>query len=426
MFLGPHMPSYLPPTPPVHSVHPLTLCFFILARAPLHPRTMADLFGPSASSATMGSRSNALASGRYAATTASAMASVAEKLSQLKFEAYDDLNSGPMSAAGAGSSYLDGNRNDVLNMNTEEAKINLDDRVYTFEFSALPSEIGKKITLQCKLGNMYSQFSSQKNDVVGATTAARPAGNHDLIQSVEFQKFQTNTKSSVLCRYPTINAFGEEHYFGGLGDAEGKKLSYLFTPADFKNGVASATVLSRPINQSMKRFLERYPNQTADTLDKLAGAMPGVKDKMMVRYSKTPGGVTSAVVLWYNSMVNGYNADGVPLKNPPLTPLNAEWVEMPTPTYNACAAKAKDELVRYISLGDVTSDEFSIELMHPSGLSLGDFAVQNPGMSENQLVADPLTGELSKAIDLHMRTPICFSGRVIIGYKKVHTGEDTF
>lgn len=379
---------------------------------------MADLFATaSVKASAAGMSSSAGAAARYAS-------SVASKLQTMKFEAYDDIGSDANDSA-TSSSYLDGNRNDVLNLNPTEAKIQLDDRAYTFEFVGLPSRIGKKIVLQCKLGNMWTQFSSQKNDVAEASSKPRPAGNHDLVQSIDMQ-IKTNLKSSFLVRFPTVNAYGEEHYYGGSGaDADaGKKLSYMFTSADFKGDVASVNILSRNITQSMKHFLERYPNQTADTLPGLAGPVPGGKE-MMVRYSADSTGVTSAVVLWYNSQVVGYTAEGAPLKNPPLQPLNAEYTTMPRDIYDACFAKAQDEMVRYISLGDVTSEVFSLEISHPNGLDLGDFAAQYPGYSENQIILDQLTQEQIKARDLHMRTPIYFTGRVVIGYKKVHTGEDS-
>jgi hypothetical protein len=296
-----------------------------------------------------------------------------------------------------------------------------DQIVYGFQVSKLPKDMGKALEVSIKAGNMWTEWGSQFGDVCAVDTNEIAVGNHDLVKGIEVEIDAPEFKSSITTSFTTVARFNEEYYAGNsAGDSAKNPVKYTFKPYELmsqKKEQKGTIVLDRPITKRMKKFLASFPGQSADTLKKYATAMPDGK-ATAVAYGALIDGrrVKSAVTLWYEAFVT---EEGTHL--PLLKASDAGYASMDNDVYNTCYNQAVSEISRFVSLGDVTSKAFSMSLEHPSGKSLGDFSVRYPGMDQNQLVFDQLTGQMVKAIDLHMRTPIVIYGRIIATYKKVNT-----
>lgn len=381
---------------------------------------MADLYP---TNAPVNSRSRATGSGAAAfAAPANFQMNSKTQLDNLgqrpRYALYDENASGAVSQFNS----FEEPASDLLMNDTEENKndyrISYDSIARVATISALPKDLGKSIVLSVKNGNLSTQYCTRAQDISGKM----PVGNHDLIQAMDLE-IQTSMKQPFVVSYDTVYAHCDEHFYGNSVESNSRNVAHVFMPSDIVNQVASAKVLSRTITTPMRMFLKRYPGQTVDTLHEYVNDLKNTPN-VLVRYSTRPGGVSSAVTMWYDALVdeNGRRLHA------PLVPMN-DGLHAPIPReiYKECEALARTEIAKYISLGDVTSANFSITISAlPSNgntsLGMNDFAYHHPALDPMAQVVDPVSGQLITALELFNKTPISISLRNVATYKKVNDG----
>jgi hypothetical protein len=301
--------------------------------------------------------------------------------------------------------------------NKNDFRISYDSIGRIASISALPKDLGKVITLSAKNGNLKTQYCTRAQDISGKM----PVGNHDLIKSLDIE-LKTDIKQPFVIGYETVYAHCDEHFYGNSIEGNNRSVAHVFIPSDFVNGATSAKILERTITTSMRMFLKRYPGQTVDTLHEYVNDLKNTPN-VLVRYSPN-GGVSSAVTMWYDALVdeNGRRLHA------PLVPLNdGQHASMSREVYKQCEALARTEIAKYISLGDVTSENFTITIRAlpangNSELGINDFAYHHPAIDPMAQVPDPVTGQLITALELFNKTPISISLRSVATYKKVNDG----
>lgn len=386
---------------------------------------MSDLYSHAASTpAAMASRlgnNQRLASSLSAPSSALAQVAAPATASGLSFRLQDtDLASGAVMPGSftKGSGDL---LSQDLNM-AEPLKIDFDESSFFFNEARLPSEIGEALRLSPGKG-LHAEYGTQVLDVAHELRDALPAGNHDLLQSITLE-LQTNYKRGFVVDFKTVHALGDEHFFGNTYDKTGKNLgnktvSVVVLPTNLdQNGRVSLTVIDRPITQPMLSFLARFPNQTADTIGQYV--TPVNKNEVLLHYSPSKQlRATSCVSLWHAAYQD-------PLKAP-LVENDNGFASMSRELYQKLEAQAKSEISRHISLGDVTSSNFTIEIRalpinNGETPALGAFESQYLGVDENMMVEDKFQQRMT-AKELFEKTPIEFTGRVQAQYRKINTGN---
>lgn len=336
-----------------------------------------------------------------------------------KYALFDE---GAISAGANFNSFDDGNVDLLMTggAGTEaDNNIAYDQLVLVASVSALPADIGREMVFSRKNNNLKIQYSSQSQDVSGSA----PVGNHDLVKSASLA-LTTSIKQALVAEFDTLFRHGDEHFYGNSDATSSRNVAHVFMPSDFVNGTAHQDVINRTITTSMRIFLKRFPGQTGDTLSDFVSELKGSKD-VMLRYSTDLKKPTSAVTMWYNAMLD---ANGNHL-HAPLKETTPGLASMPKDVYDKCHAIAQTEINKYISLGDMTSENFAIRIkpFATNGnetLGLCDFAYHHPGLDAKTMVADPVTGNLITAQSLFDKTPIFASLRFAGWYKKVNTGSN--
>ena len=335
-----------------------------------------------------------------------------------RFVVYDDRQDGITYSADP----LRMNANGLLGKNQEEEEedpIPYDEQVLAFHVTRNPDELGQELELSRKNGLLAIQSGTQSLDLYPETEFA--PGKHDLVKRIELH-MSTTCKAPFVAAIKSVPPLGDEAFYNYQNPLErADHVALTLVPQDFHDGPAKICMLDRPITHPMRSFLERYPGHTADTLNHSMMRMPK-SDNVMVQYNGSQG-QSSPVMMWYNGLVNDNNERVYP----PLRPDENGWVTMHKEVYAECEKHAKREISRYISLGDVTSKDFALVIAPFSPLkkdvTLGDFELHYPNVRPDQRVRD-VDGSLVPALDRHLKTPIQWSGRLIISYKKVHDGTN--
>lgn len=378
---------------------------------------MADLY-PSAPVSAARSRVQAAAFAAPSNGSFAAMSKASQQQTSVRYALYDENETAAVNRFNS----FDEPSTDLLMNETEEDKndfrIAYDSIGRVASIAALPKDLGKTLALSAKNGNLHTQFCTRAQDISGKM----PVGNHDLIKDMKLE-VTTNMKQPFVAEYNTVYAHGDEHFYGNSAETNSRSVAHVFMPSDFENQTAIATVLSRPITTSMRMFLKRFPGQTVDTISEYVTDLKNTPN-VLVRYSDRPGGISSAVTMWYEALVD----DNGRRMHAPLVPVgDGTHASMPRDVYKQCEALARTEIAKYISLGDVTSNNFSITIRPlaangKEGLGLSDFAYHHPTLDPMAKVVDPATGDLITALELFNKTPITFTLRSVATYKKVNDG----
>lgn len=393
------------------------------ARPPVSS-SMAQRFNTNAGAAQMQQRTSAAFNAPLALSQMGSHATQAVAASGLSFRMQDqDL----ASHAVMSSAFTSDRSNDLLGQDfatSEPLKIDFDQGSFVFNQLRLPKDVGKSLILSLGNKGLHADFGTQLLDVAPEHRVELPAGNHDLVQSIDLE-LQTNFKKAFIVDFKTVFALGNEHYFGNTVDKTGnntgtKTVSVVILPSNLdKNGCVSINIVKRTITQPMLQFLARFPNQTADTIDNYV--TPVNKDEVLLHYSPV-GNIrpTSCVALWHH-------AYQMPTKVP-LVENEQGFAGMQRELYNVLSKQAKNEISRHISLADVTSPNFAIEIRDfapndgAQANGLGAFETQYPGVDPNMEVEDKW-GQRMTALELFEKTPMEWVGRITTSYRKINDGK---
>jgi len=329
------------------------------------------------------------------------------------------------------TSFTSSRSNDLLmqDMHTSQPlQIDFDQNVFMFEESRLPRDIGRALALSPGAG-LHPEFGTQVLDLAPELRNALPVGNHDLVAGIHLD-LRTNYRKPFVVEFKTVYALGNEFYYGNSYDPSNKTqatntVSFIVRPTSAQSGVdtiISLPVIDRKITQPMLQFLARFPNQTADTIDEYCTVIN--EKEVLLHYSPIANvRPTSCVSLWH--------AAYQPIEGEMKATLqeNANGMaSMSRKLYDALAQQAKGEISRHISLGDVTSSKFTVEIRPlPVNNStdtphLGAFEAQYPGEDKSLMVEDKYGRQLTIG-DLFEKTPIEFSGKVSCTYRKINDGK---
>lgn len=307
----------------------------------------------------------------------------------------------------------------------EPDPIPYDTIVYTFNETRLPGAFKSgSLTLSRDAGNLHAVGGTQ--DLDAYPEKALPAGRHDLIKDVELElsiKTAPGSVGSYVIDLPTIGALGGECYFDCNTCGKADHVTGLVQFYEVEKGPVYKKLVSREITGQMREFMFAFPGQTADTLET---DVEKLKDYVMVKYSPE-GGETSAIMMWYHGLLN---SEGRPrYGNPDVVYINnVPHANLPKGVYEECLAQARREIGRYISLGDATSKDFCIRIAPyrsngrvGEGVGLGSFDFHFPERSRTAT----RPGFEGTAEGWHNLQPITIAGRLVVTYKKVHTGADS-
>lgn len=314
---------------------------------------------------------------------------------------------------------------------TEPLQLDMDHGTFFFNEIRTPKEIGKSLVLTLGNGRLTTEWGTQALDVAAEAREALPVGNHDLIETIGLE-LQTTYRRPFVVDFKTVYALGDEHYFGNVFDAKAgggaslatKTVSAIVLPTNLdKNGRVMLNVVNRTITQPMVQFLARFPNQTADTIKEHVTRVNKSSNEVLLHYSPINNiRPTSCVALWHAAYQPPEGQTKAPLIDD-----GRGFASMDRELYENLEAQAIREITRHISLGDVTSSNFGIEIraLPVNGSvtpDLGAFQTVYPGMDVNQKVEDAF-GNTMTALELFEKTPIEWTGRITTTYRKINDGK---